>query len=63
MRLLVAIALLFSSAILLSAQDGATLYQRNCASCHDGGMDRAPARDSLRACRRSECWRLWKVVP
>jgi polyvinyl alcohol dehydrogenase (cytochrome) len=31
------------------AQDGATLYKQNCASCHDGGMDRAPSRDALRA--------------
>lgn len=30
------------------AQDGAELYQRNCAMCHDGGADRAPGRDALR---------------
>src|SRR5438874_10006338 len=30
------------------AQDGSDLYQRNCASCHDGGMDRAPTRDVLK---------------
>ena len=26
------------------APDGAALYKQNCASCHDGGMDRAPSR-------------------
>src|SRR5690242_21063875 len=29
------------------AQDGAALYQSTCASCHNGGMDRAPSRDAL----------------
>src|SRR5580704_10431935 len=48
MRLLLPTALLVPSALLLPAQDGAALYQRNCASCHDGTMDRAPARDSLK---------------
>lgn len=28
--------------------DGAALYSRNCASCHDGGNDRAPNREALR---------------
>ncbi len=28
--------------------DGATLYQRNCASCHDTGVNRAPNRDAFR---------------
>ena len=46
--MLFATALLLSSPLLLTAQDGATLYQRNCATCHDGGMDRAPARESLK---------------
>jgi polyvinyl alcohol dehydrogenase (cytochrome) len=48
MRLLFATALLLSFTTLLPAQDGATLYQRNCSSCHDGAMDRAPARDVLK---------------
>ena len=48
MRLFFATALLISSAHLLSAQDGATLYERNCATCHNGAMDRAPARDVLK---------------
>src|SRR5579863_5064195 len=43
------ILLLMASAALLTAQDGATLYQQICASCHDGGADRAPSRESLRA--------------
>jgi polyvinyl alcohol dehydrogenase (cytochrome) len=29
------------------AQDGAALYRRDCATCHDMGVDRAPARDAL----------------
>ena len=30
------------------APDGAALYAGSCASCHDGGNDRAPGRDALR---------------
>ena len=40
------VALLLAPASLL-AQDGATLYRRDCSSCHDMGVDRAPARDAL----------------
>src|SRR2546423_6289325 len=29
------------------AQDGAVLYRRDCAACHDMGVDRAPSRDAL----------------
>ena len=43
------VALLFSSAGPLSAQDGPTLYKQLCASCHDAGLERAPDRDALRA--------------
>ena len=32
-----------------AAVDGARLYASNCASCHDGGNDRAPSRDALRS--------------
>ncbi len=31
-----------------AAIDASGLYQRNCASCHDGGNDRAPTREALR---------------
>jgi polyvinyl alcohol dehydrogenase (cytochrome) len=34
---------------LLCAQDGAALFKENCASCHEGGLDRAPSREALRA--------------
>ena len=34
---------------IAAAQDGAALYKQNCATCHDGGMDRAPSRDALKA--------------
>jgi len=30
------------------AQDGGAIFQERCASCHDGGIDRAPNRESLR---------------
>jgi polyvinyl alcohol dehydrogenase (cytochrome) len=32
-----------------SVPDPAAFYQASCASCHDGGADRAPNRDALRA--------------
>jgi len=32
-----------------SAPDGAALYQRHCASCHDNGAARAPDREALRS--------------
>jgi polyvinyl alcohol dehydrogenase (cytochrome) len=31
------------------APDPAAFYQASCAQCHDGGLDRAPSRDVLRA--------------
>ncbi len=43
------IVLLLASAALLTAQDGAALYQQICATCHEGGADRAPTREALRA--------------
>ena len=42
-------AVLAVSIGIAAAQDGATLYKQNCATCHDGGMDRAPSRDALKA--------------
>jgi polyvinyl alcohol dehydrogenase (cytochrome) len=36
-------------ALSLLAQDGATFYKETCASCHDGGLDRAPSREVLRS--------------
>ncbi len=45
--------LVCSSAQRLAAQDatldGATLYQRHCASCHDAGAARAPSREAFAA--------------
>src|SRR5690349_20578727 len=41
----------FALLVLVSAQafaqDGAALYRRDCAACHDMGVDRAPAREAL----------------
>ncbi|HVQ64405.1 MAG TPA: cytochrome c, partial [Terriglobia bacterium] len=39
--------MLFSTAGLLSAQGGASNYTALCASCHEGGNDRAPNRAAL----------------
>jgi len=44
-----ALALLLLSAGPLCAEDGATLYKRICAACHDTGFERAPNRQALRA--------------
>src|SRR5262245_7173308 len=33
---------------LARAQDGANLYKLLCATCHDGGNERAPTRDVLK---------------
>ncbi|HEV1287891.1 MAG TPA: hypothetical protein VNU44_21380, partial [Bryobacteraceae bacterium] len=41
--------LLLWSARLISAQDGAAIYKRSCAPCHDGGADRAPTHEALHA--------------
>ena len=43
------LALLLSSGSSAAAEDGASLYQQLCASCHDSGTERAPARDALQA--------------
>jgi polyvinyl alcohol dehydrogenase (cytochrome) len=34
--------------LLAQTVDGATLYKRNCATCHDAGVNRAPQPDALR---------------
>jgi polyvinyl alcohol dehydrogenase (cytochrome) len=43
------VMLCIASARPAAAEDGRTLYQQLCASCHDTGLDRAPSRDALRA--------------
>lgn len=43
------LALLLVSGDPLFADDGATLYGRICATCHDTGFERAPSREALRA--------------
>lgn len=50
-RVALAIAMVFSAAnqaVAQAAPDGAELYKRSCAQCHDGGLNRAPSRDSFR---------------
>jgi polyvinyl alcohol dehydrogenase (cytochrome) len=42
-------ALLLSFTASLSAEDGPTLYGQLCATCHESGVARAPARDVLRS--------------
>jgi polyvinyl alcohol dehydrogenase (cytochrome) len=51
MKRLTRILLLVSSVVSTAAlaQDGAAIYQDRCATCHDGGLDRAPSRASLAA--------------
>jgi len=43
------VAAFLATVQLLSAADGAALYREICASCHDGGVDRAPNRAALQA--------------
>jgi polyvinyl alcohol dehydrogenase (cytochrome) len=42
------LALLLVFAAPLFAEDGAALYGRICATCHDTGFERAPSREALR---------------
>src|SRR6185436_16817552 len=42
------LALRLLQAFPVAAQDGAALYGRDCAACHDMGVDRAPSREALR---------------
>lgn len=46
MKLLLPLAALM--ALTSFAQSGEDLFKNSCASCHEGGMDRAPARAALR---------------
>jgi polyvinyl alcohol dehydrogenase (cytochrome) len=36
-------------ACILSAQDGGTLYKKNCGLCHDARVERVPSRETLKA--------------
>src|SRR5512138_1868598 len=42
------LALFLFQPLPVAAQDGSALYARDCAACHDSGVDRAPSRDALR---------------
>src|SRR5262245_26159071 len=46
--LALSILMVLLSASRVSAQDGGALFTERCASCHDGGIDRAPSRAVLR---------------
>src|SRR6266446_8513818 len=41
-------ALIAITAQARDAQDGAALYQKNCAGCHDSGASRVPSRQALK---------------
>jgi polyvinyl alcohol dehydrogenase (cytochrome) len=41
--------LLLCTSVGAQTPNGAALFKDNCASCHEGGVDRAPSRDALRA--------------
>jgi len=43
----VCLVLLIGGSTSAFAQDGAALYRRDCAACHDMGIDRAPTREAL----------------
>ena len=46
--LLLSVLIVLLSASRVAAQDGGALFTERCASCHDGGIDRAPNRAVLR---------------
>jgi len=43
----ICLVLLIGASTSAFAQDGAALYRRDCAACHDMGIDRAPTREAL----------------
>jgi polyvinyl alcohol dehydrogenase (cytochrome) len=45
----IAVALFLVDAAYAQAPDGADLYKRTCAQCHDGGNSRAPGREAFLA--------------
>jgi polyvinyl alcohol dehydrogenase (cytochrome) len=48
-RFMFLLVCLLATPVLLLAQDGAALYRRHCATCHEAGAQtRAPSRDALR---------------
>jgi polyvinyl alcohol dehydrogenase (cytochrome) len=57
------IASLFLFLAAASAQDASKLYTTNCATCHDGGMDRAPARDALKGMAAERVLRAMETGP
>jgi len=48
MKTLVTATAMILTAAGAAAQDGGALYSRRCASCHEGGLDRAPDRELLK---------------
>lgn len=49
MRTACVLVFVVASSTAALAQDGAALYKSSCASCHDGGVNRAPNPEALRA--------------
>ena len=47
-RLFPQLTLFFALVSVVAAQDGATVYKKYCAACHDSGAERAPNREALR---------------
>ena len=43
------------------AQDGAALYRRDCATCHDMGVDRAPTRETLQTMTAERVLGHWRA--
>src|SRR5579863_896297 len=48
MLLLRALVVLSIASLALAAEDGAALYRKNCAGCHDSGAARVPSREALK---------------